>query len=188
MSESFQPLQPGYAVEIIVGIRRNVATAALGGMMLAGSMTVGALADSPATYRVTLINLVSGQPWTPPVIAVHRGSADVWSRGDAASAGVQSIAENGDLAPLLAALASAPGVAAFEAASAPVVADGVPGAATYDGRVTLTISASHGAQFLSTVSMLICTNDGFTGVDHLRLPRAIGGRTVAVSYAYDAGD
>ena len=35
--------------------------------------------------------------------------------------------------------------------------------------------------------MLICTNDGFTGVDGLRLPGAVGQTVVANTAAYDAG-
>ena len=35
--------------------------------------------------------------------------------------------------------------------------------------------------------MLICTNDGFTGVDSLRLPKDVGDAVVVRSAGYDAG-
>ena len=35
--------------------------------------------------------------------------------------------------------------------------------------------------------MLICTNDGFTGVDTLRLPKKVGDTASAYTSAYDAG-
>jgi hypothetical protein len=35
--------------------------------------------------------------------------------------------------------------------------------------------------------MLICTNDGFTGVDSLRLPKDVGDAVVVRSASYDAG-
>ena len=35
--------------------------------------------------------------------------------------------------------------------------------------------------------MLICTNDGFTGIDSLRLPKKVGDTVSAGSLAYDAG-
>jgi hypothetical protein len=48
--------------------------------------------------------------------------------------------------------------------------------------VTLTVDADEGAKFLSFASMLICTNDGFTGVNSLRLPKDVG-ETVTVRSA-----
>jgi hypothetical protein len=53
--------------------------------------------------------------------------------------------------------------------------------------VTLTVTASKGAKFLSFASMLICTNDGFTGVSSLRLPKHVGDAVVVRSAGYDAG-
>jgi hypothetical protein len=53
--------------------------------------------------------------------------------------------------------------------------------------VALTLRAGTGAKFLSFASMLICTNDGFTGVDSLRLPGGIGERVVVRTNGYDAG-
>jgi hypothetical protein len=53
--------------------------------------------------------------------------------------------------------------------------------------VTLTVTASEGAKFLSFASMLICTNDGFTGVDSLRLPKDVGDAVIVRSAGYDAG-
>ena len=35
--------------------------------------------------------------------------------------------------------------------------------------------------------MLVCTNDGFGGIDSLRLPKWIGEATTAYGAAYDAG-
>jgi len=35
--------------------------------------------------------------------------------------------------------------------------------------------------------MLICTNDGFTGLNAVRLPRRIGESTTLDAYGYDAG-
>lgn len=41
--------------------------------------------------------------------------------------------------------------------------------------------------FLSWASMLICTNDGFTGVDKLKLPSEAGQTVTIETQAYDAG-
>jgi hypothetical protein len=43
------------------------------------------------------------------------------------------------------------------------------------------------AKFLSFASMLICTNDGFTGVDSIRLPKDVGDTVEVDSAGYDAG-
>jgi hypothetical protein len=53
--------------------------------------------------------------------------------------------------------------------------------------VALTLRAGTGAKFLSFASMLICTNDGFTGVDSLQLPDGTGERVVVRTNGYDAG-
>jgi hypothetical protein len=52
--------------------------------------------------------------------------------------------------------------------------------------VTLTIDARRKAKRLSWVSMLICTNDGLTGVDSLKLPREVGKSKGRRTNGYDA--
>jgi hypothetical protein len=53
--------------------------------------------------------------------------------------------------------------------------------------VTVNISGDRGRKYLSFVSMLICTNDGFTGADTLRLPKKVGDTVEMYTNAYDAG-
>ena len=52
---------------------------------------------------------------------------------------------------------------------------------------TFEIEAGDGAQFFSFVSMLVCTNDGFTGLDAVKLPNQVGSSASWDAYAYDAG-
>jgi len=146
-----------------------------------------ASAAAQRTYEVTITNLTNGQAFTPPLIATHRGSTHLFQVGASANLGTQEIAENGNLAPLMAALAADPAVSAFAAAAAPLVPDGTPHSGDFADSVTLTISAGPGAQFLSYESMLICTNDGFTGVDALNLPNQLGAAVTVVGAGYDAG-
>ncbi len=61
--------------------------------------------SSVSTYRVTVTNETRGQPFTPPLAVTHRRRPPVFKVGEAASLGVQEIAENGNLAVLEAALA-----------------------------------------------------------------------------------
>jgi hypothetical protein len=140
-----------------------------------------------ATYEVTITNLTDGQPLTPPVVATHRAATGVFDVGAPASFGLKEIAENGNLAPMLSRLAGDKHVYDSEAGPAPLVPAGLPGSAMFGDSVTLTLSAAQGAKFLSWASMLICTNDGFTGSNALRLPARIGERVVSETNGYDAG-
>ena len=135
-----------------------------------------------ATYQVTIKNLTAeGQPLTPPLAVTHRQPMSLFTVGEAASFELKEIAENGNLAEMLALLGDAFHVADF------TVAAGSPPPLLPGGSITFDLSADRGAQYLSFVSMLICTNDGFTGVDGLRLPVHLGGTVEATAGAYDAG-
>jgi Spondin_N len=147
-----------------------------------------AAAEAPvATYEVTIENLTGGQPLTPPVVATHRAATGMFTVGQPASFALKEIAENGNLAPMIAQLGADKHVSDSVAAGAPLVPAGLPGSAMFGDSVTLTVTASEGAKFLSFASMLICTNDGFTGVDSLRLPKDVGDAVVRRSAGYDAG-
>ena len=147
-----------------------------------------AAAEAPvATYEVTIENLTAGQPLTPPVVATHRAATGMFTVGQPANFALKEIAENGNLAPMVAQLGADKHVADSAAAAAPLVPAGLPGSAMFGDSVTLTVTASEGAKFLSFASMLICTNDGFTGVDSLRLPKDVGDAIVVRSAGYDAG-
>ena len=147
-----------------------------------------ALADAPvATYEVTITDLTGGRPLTPPVVATHRAATGIFTVGHPASFALKEIAENGNLAPTIAQLESDKHVSDSAAAAAPLVPAGLPGSAMFGDSATLTVTASEGAKFLSFASMLICTHDGFTGVDSLRLPRNVGEVVTVESNGYDAG-
>ena len=62
-----------------------------------------------------------------------------------------------------------------------------PGGTPCGDRVTLTITADKHARLLTYISMLIRTNDGFTGVTELGLPRHVGDPVVRSLAGYDAG-
>jgi hypothetical protein len=57
----------------------------------------------------------------------------------------------------------------------------------FDDSTTFTITANRGANRLSFASMLICTNDGFSGVNGLKLPKRVGDVVTAATLGYDAG-
>jgi Spondin_N len=165
-------------------------------MLAAGVVALGTLALAPSAvagsqreYEVTITDLTSGQPLTPPVVATHQHRHAVFEVGQPASVGVREIAENGNSAPLLAFLEADPldqfgGFA--ESTTGPLVPPGVPGDAMFDQSATVTVSADPRMDRVSFVSMLICTNDGFTGVDGIHLPSKVGRSFTARTNAYDA--
>lgn len=158
--------------------------------ILAFLAPVTASATAPvAIYEVTITNLTDGQPFTPPVVAVHRQPVDVFTIGQAASVEIQEIAENGNVGPMLAALDPAGNsqVSSIAPLGEPLVPDGLPGSSMFDDSVTLTVTGEQGAKYLSWASMLICTNDGFTGIDGVRLPKKVGDTVTVTTAAYDAG-
>lgn len=168
-------------------LRRRPGTALLAASIMVLLMVAPASATATRTYEVTITNLTTGQAFTPPLIATHRGSTHLFEVGETANIGTREIAENGNLAPMLDALAADPAVWAFSAAAAPLVPAGTPLFGTFSDSVTITITSGPGAQFLSYESMLICTNDGFTGVDSLKLPNRLGATVIAYGSGYDAG-
>ena len=134
------------------------------------------------SYRVTITNLTDSQPLTPPLIATHRPSTGLFTVGHPASFELQQIAENGNLDPMLAALAADKHVSDVVVAVAGDPPPLLPGQS-----VSVDISESEGAKWISFAAMLICTNDGFTGLDTVRLPQTVGHTITLTADAYDAG-
>ena len=157
--------------------------AVLAALTIAGGLAVaptlaeaGGRGGPEATYRVTIENISNGfQPLSPAGVAVHRRSADVWSVGSPASAAVAAIAEDANLPIFIDTYAQTPGVAAaFQGGAAPIG----PG-----GSDSFEFDAQPGSR-ISLVSMLVNTNDAFTGLDAVALRR---GTHVFEVGAYDAG-
>ncbi len=139
-------------------------------------------AAAARTYQVTIYNLTGGQPLTPPLVATHQRAVDFFDVGAPASLGIREIAENGNLQPMLDRLNGSDHVSDVVVAVAGSPPPLMPGAS-----ITFDIDAEPGARFLSYASMLICTNDGFTGVDSRRLPSQVGQEVMLYTDAYDAG-
>lgn len=140
-----------------------------------------------ATYRVTIQNLTSGQPFSPPVAATHDGTARVFRVGEMASAELEAIAEDGIPDPMAGRLSITGGVTDAVNVSKPVAVGGgelmvmgmkLPDATTFE------IKGAEGDSF-SIAAMLVCTNDGFMGLDSVELPES--GSAEYMLKSYDAG-
>ena len=142
-----------------------------------------AFAGQEQTYQVTITNLTDGQPFTPALVATHKGNDGFFDVGKAASFGLKEIAENGNLDPMFDRVSND-----RDFADVAIVAGntGVPPVMPGE-TITFEITGSSPHNFLSWASMLICTNDGFTGVDTLKLPNNVGGSVSVYTQGYDAG-
>ncbi|MGD2071496.1 MAG: spondin domain-containing protein [Gemmatimonadota bacterium] len=136
------------------------------------------------TYEVTVTNdIAEGQWLTPPLVVLHQRAEDVFTVGKKASFEVKEIAENGNLGPMLELLGASRHVSDFAVLPPPPPPTPLMGGQT----VSVELTAEPGARFVSFISMLICTNDGFTGLDGVHLPPRVGQSVVLTADAYDAG-
>ena len=142
----------------------------------------GASYGNVAEYDVAIRNTSRGQPFTPPLTVTHNEYVDLFTVGTAASFGIKEIAENGNLTPLVEALSNDPNVSDLVVAVA-----GDPPPLLPRQTVKFRITADADSRYLSFASMLICTNDGFTGLDSIELPKHIGDQVRFGLRGYDAG-
>jgi hypothetical protein len=159
---------------------KGFAFGALGALVAAVLLipAAGSSPDQDRTWDVTITNLTrpGSQPLSPPLFVVHSARADVWSLGEIATHPVAAIAEDANNAPAEAAFAQLEGVSdVFTGAGGPIP----PGASR-----TYTVETSGHSSRLSVLTMLVNTNDGFTGLDSLRLR---GHGETRSTMAYDAG-
>lgn len=132
--------------------------------------------NAVSTYKVTVTNLTIGQVLSPPLLATHSSRVKVFDLGQPARPGVALIAEDGKTATLKSELMSQAGTKEVV-----VGAGGIqPGkSATYR------IKTDSRHPRLSIVTMLVSTNDGFTGLSG-ELVNGLA-RAQFLAPGYDAG-
>ncbi len=128
-------------------------------------------------YEVSVTNLTPGQQFTPLLVATHKSSVELFKLGMPASTELATLAEQGNTAPLKAALEGLPGTGQV------VTGNNLtnPGATT-----RLIVEGRGGFRMLSVAAMLIPTNDAFLALNGIELPRGDDVLTVTVP-AYDSG-
>ncbi|MGV6816871.1 MAG: spondin domain-containing protein [Thiotrichales bacterium] len=130
-----------------------------------------------AELDITITNLTHGNHFTPLLVAAHGNSTHLFQSGTAASAHLQAMAEGGDISGLVTDVDAAGGNK-VENPAAGLLA---PGASTM-----FSLSTTDGNDYLSTVAMVLPTNDGFVGLDSLKIPTTPGVYHYTLN-AYDAG-
>ena len=137
--------------------------------------------DGTKTYRITIENLTpargggASQVLSPSLVLLHDGSIDLFTVGQRANQSVIDVAEDAIGTTGIAAYSGKRGVGFVGFLGSPIP----PGQSQ-------SFEVSGPARFnqLSLVTMLVNTNDGFTGLDAVRLA---GQRDVYPTQAYDAG-
>lgn len=128
-----------------------------------------------AIYELELSNVTANQPLSPPLLAALPAGEVLWALGQSASEGLEVMAESGNAAEI-----------DVSSALASVVGDALllPGQSlSYE----LTIEASAEAA-LSVATMLVNTNDAFTGMTGMALgDMSVGDTKQMTAPVWDAG-
>jgi hypothetical protein len=140
-----------------------------------------ARAQGLAVYDVTVTNVTRGQTFTPIAVITHAPGIRLFTLGAPAVPELETLAEEGDVAPLVTLARAFPSVVyGVETTGAPPVGFTAPGTAK-----TVRIQARIGAQ-LTLAAMLIPTNDAFVALNGVDLPRTFEPVTFD-ALAYDSG-
>lgn len=168
-------------------MRTSRRTAVLGSFatVAAAILVAGAAIAAPSvptqTYRVTIQNLAplstdaKSQALSSALVVIHDRSVDLFTVGDAANASVIAVAEDAITATGVAALTGVKGVFAVSSEGSSIL----PGSSS-----SFEVSVKGNERYLSLVSMLVNTNDAFTGLDAVLLT---GGTKTYPIFALDAG-
>ena len=79
------------------------------------------------TFEVTVSNLTNGQPLSPIAVIAHQNTFPVFTIGNPASAGLETLAEGGDNSALLAEANAAAGIGDTASGAAPIGPEGAKG-------------------------------------------------------------
>jgi hypothetical protein len=166
-------------------LQRNVVRATFLSAIAVSLLTVASsavLAAPPTrTYRVTIENLTpvvgtnGSQVFSPALVIVHDRSFDLFTVGETANQAVIDVAEEGNTTTGTDMFRTIGGVTAATSEGTRIAAG---------DRLTFEVTADNDARYLSLVTMLGNTNDGFTGLDAVHLT---GGTKTYRVFAYDAG-
>lgn len=142
------------------------------------ALALAGVAQAGQRYRVTVQNLTKGQPFSPPVVAVHNGRSEIFHPGGVAIPELATVAESGNPTDLV----------AFLSADSNVLDVQVGGSGPYfaPDSMSVEIDVMPPSALLSIVGMLGSTNDAFYGLDSALIA---GGPARQVFYlnAWDAG-
>ncbi len=136
--------------------------------------------SSRRSYAIRVTNLTANQPFSPVGLVLNINGFQAWNNGQTASVALEQMAEGGDASALVADAAALSSNLSTVIGSQPIG----PGASDQ-----FELSANDAADAkLTLFSMLVNTNDAFTGTNSVSLSDLMVGTTLVLNLpAYDAG-
>lgn len=139
-------------------------------------------AEADRSFEVKVTNLTAGQPLSPTALVVHTSGYHVFSVGSVASEALEKLAEGGDNSDL---------ITAADADSHVLSTTSAAGALAPGGSETFTLMVEGemvSGALLSTVSMLVNTNDAITALNGVMLENLGAGESISFNtLSYDTG-
>lgn len=153
-----------------------ILSAALLGLSACSSNNSSSSSPEEFSYQISLTNITAAQPFSPPAALLTNGNYKAWSTGEAASVALEQLAEGGDASALIADQSTQPNFLG----SSPIP----PG-----GNLSFELTVQDETmRNLTLATMLVNTNDAFTGLSAIDLgTMETGDKRVYLTQAYDAG-
>ena len=131
------------------------------------------------TYQVIVTNLTYAQPMSPVALVLHN-EGQLWSVGEMASVALENLAESGDNSAVL-----AESIVLSGQGGAGLILPGMSEMVD----VSYTVSDENNAPtMLSLATMLVNTNDAFTGINALAVNNLAVGESISLTTSsYDSG-
>jgi hypothetical protein len=130
------------------------------------------------SYELAVTNLTAAQPLSPLAVVLHDNTYAMWSVGARASNGLEHLSEGGDNTELLSEAATH---STATTSGGGVIAPG-------QSESIIIESDEMSGPALSFATMLVNTNDGFTGINALDVSDMVVGSNLQLFIkAYDAG-
>ena len=138
--------------------------------------------EQQVTYEVAVTNLTANQPLSPPALVFHTAGYDAWELGAPASDGLEMLAEEGDFTEFLdEAMANTSVVGTAEGTG--IIVPGESDSIEFETELR-----SIADLLVSFATMLVNTNDAFTGRIHIPIDDlAVNQSMTLFTRSYDAG-
>ncbi|MCF7520277.1 spondin domain-containing protein [Pseudoalteromonas sp. L21] len=146
-------------------------------LTLLAATAISSFTSQAAELDIKLTNLTQGVHFTPILITAHSGDTSLFEVAMPASTALQTMAEGGNIAPL---------VDEATAANSDLVANPAEGLLAPAASTMASLTTTEGNDYLSLTAMLLPTNDGFVGLNSWKIPTEAGTYTIYLN-GYDAG-
>ena len=149
-------------------------------VLISGCHTSNSTANNKRSFDISVSNVTANQPLSPIAVVLHNSGYQAWVDGQAASAALEQLAEGGDNSAL---------ITEANAHTAKLQTTSGSGAIGPGGSEQFQVSADNASDAqLTLISMLVNTNDAYTGVNAVKLSDLAVGQSLKLTLpAWDAG-